>query len=421
MISSLMLDSVWFWKERSSLFYYVERMEEHSQQKAEGYVIHEKNHRFFAPGVFPRIELRKHGEVLVLNEHRRMVSNYATFRMASLRNIKTWIGITGTNGKTTTLYFLEQLVKPHVRMGTIGTLGVRINGEEVAERFSGNTTLPVFELLRAAEICDAGQCEVMVLEASSIGYVEGRLVGIPFDCMIGHEVTQDHLDYHLNFSHYLKSKQQIMGLAEIAIVSEAAFKQGLRSMETIIVPPEQDVINLNKQCAIQACERLGLSYRDTEVITPPGRYDRKTVGPYQVVIDYAHTPDALERLVKSFEKEKLHLVIGCGGDRDRGKRREMAQIAFHYARHCIFTMDNPRFEPCLQPLLDLHEAAPQALVIPDRRLAIWYVLETAKEGDTIVIAGKGSEKTMLLHHLSIPYSDYKVIEEWANQSRRMSL
>ncbi|MFC4354344.1 Mur ligase family protein [Chryseomicrobium palamuruense] len=421
MISSLALDSVWIGKERSSLFYYLKKVEDHSEEEADSYLIHEKNYTYFSKGRIPRLEFKENGEILSIYELRRFISNYTTFRLATLRHVKTWIGITGTNGKTTTLYFLEQLVRDNVRIGTIGTLGVRINGELVKQCFSPNTTLPLFELIRAAELCEREKCEVIALEASSIGYVEGRLLGIPFNCMIAHEVSQDHLDYHLDFETYLKIKQEIVQLANIAIVSQRAFSQGLRTKENIVVPTQADVIELNKQCAIEACKRMGLSYLNAELELPPGRYEKKTFGSFQVVIDYAHTPDALERLVKAFPKEKLHLVVGCGGDRDRGKRREMARIAFHHAQNCVFTMDNPRYEPCLQPLLDLQAAAPQALIIPDRRLAIWYVLETAKEGDTIIIAGKGNEKTMLLHHLSVPYSDHAVIEEWANQSQRMTL
>lgn len=419
-IISLLLDSVWFWKEHTSLFPYLLSMSDDSRVEADGYIIHEKNRAFFPSGSVPRMKLWKREEILTLHEHSRVVSNYATYKLATLRHVKTWIGITGTNRKTTTLYFLEQLVKADTSIGTIGTLGVRINGHVVDKNFSPNTTLPLFELIRAAELCDKEKCQVLALEASSIGYVEGRLVGIPFDCMIAHQVTQDHLDYHEDFTTYLKTKQEIVRLAKLAIVSQPAYLQGLQTKDNIIVPIQTDVTELNKRCAIEACDKMGLPYRNGNLELPPGRLELKNYHSIEVIIDYAHTPDALEQLVKGFSKEKIHLVVGCGGNRDRGKRREMAHIAYRHAKNCIFTLDNPRYESCMQPLLDLHAAAPEALVIPDRRLAIWFALETAEEGDIVIIAGKGNGKTMILHHLSVPYSDQAVIEEWANQSQRRS-
>lgn len=151
-----------------------------------------------------------------------------------------------------------------------------------------------------------------------------------------------------------------------------------------------------------------------KLTSPPGRYEVITIGDVRVVIDFAHTPDALQKLVDSFQGSKT-LIIGCGGDRDRAKREVIGQIAEIQCNRVIITMDNPRFEDSLQPLLDIKKGAPSALILADRRAAIWYALTTSKQGDIVIIAGKGNEPFIEYREVKIPYTDRSVIEEWVNQ------
>lgn len=189
-----------------------------------------------------------------------VIENYTRYFFSSCRSINHWVGVTGTNGKTTTVYYLEQLLSDHYAVATIGTLGVRIKGEKVKEAFSSNTTLPLLELIKAAKLAVASGCEIILLEASSIGFVEGRLNNIPFSCIVAHEVSHDHLDYHGSFNHYLDVKQQIVQLASCCVVTKPAYLQGLKSKNSLVVLPTSDLHKLNEATAVSCCEFLRLSY-----------------------------------------------------------------------------------------------------------------------------------------------------------------
>lgn len=418
MISAILCESVWVKPLTNKRFYYVAELSDHSEKKKEAFLLHSDNYQYFQWWEYysPVIISRRHGYSMEIENVDALKLNYARYRFSLLKSIHTWIGITGTNGKTTTLYFLEQLLSTNYKIGSVGTLGVRINQHQVDEKFSKNTSLPLFELLEACELFNQQNCEVIVMEASSIGFEEGRLLGVPFTCMIAHRVTQDHLDYHQTFSDYLKCKQSIVKLADKCVTTKNGWNQGLVSNNTVIALPKSNhPKDINECCAMVCCEWLRLDYQIVDLTMPPGRLENYEILGRHVIVDYAHTPDALKNLLEFYTDQQVTVILGCGGDRDREKRMVMGTIAENLSRRCIITMDNPRTEDCLQPLQDINQGAPNAIIIPDRRLAIWYALETLGQKELLVIAGKGNETTIEFHGHFIPFSDRQIILEWANQ------
>lgn len=421
MISSLLWDSVWMQLNNGNPPYIIRSITDHSKKSATAHLIHESNYRKYRPECshFPGYQVVFEKVSIQLDQTSKLLHNYASYQFFSCDAIKTWIGITGTNGKTSTLYALEQLLSEHYPVASIGTLGVRIKGANSTSTYSPNTTLPLFELVEASKEIHESGCRIVIMEASSIGYVEGRLLGVPFQCMIAHEVTQDHLDYHVSFAEYLECKKAISKLAKNCITTRKGFMQGLGSDNTVVVSTDsEDYYALNTSCAIACCEVLHLLYSSITPKKPPGRYEKIETAHKTVIIDYAHSPAALEHLLKANLSMPITLVFGCGGDRDRDKRKRMGEIAEKYANRCILTMDNPRWEDCLQPLKDTAIGAPHARIIPDRRMAIWYALSTAQIGDCIIVAGKGDESFIEFCGELIPFSDRQVILEWANQSQK---
>lgn len=420
MLSSLLVDSVYYLPRKPVSPFVIRTLSENSRKSADAMLVHEKNSVYFEQVTDPSPNLLTRFSTLTLQSTDQLQKNYCHFMLTHHLQFDQWIGITGTNGKTTTTFYLEQMLLTQYKVATIGTLGVRINGEALHANYSSNTTLPLMELIDALGNAMASGCTIVIMEASSIGFIEKRLEYIPFTCMIGHKVTHDHLDYHGSFEEYLNVKKSIMRLSEIGIVSKSALLQGLSSSNTTVVLEQSTFNELNAACARVCCEVLRLNYTFSELVHPPGRFEKYEVNGRTIIIDYAHTPHALENLLENCPYDST-IVIGCGGDRDRKKRGTIGCIASKQCKRVIFTLDNPRFEEPLQPLLDMKKNAPNALVMPDRKVAIWYALETSNVGETIIIAGKGNEREIAYRGVSIPFHDKAIIFEWAGQSQRMSL
>jgi len=385
------------------------------------------------------------------------------------------IGVTGTNGKTTTTYLIERMMADAGRSsGVIGTIETRYAGRTVP--MSG-TTPGALELQRhLADMAEAG-VEVCAMEVSSHALDQGRVLGCRFRTAVFTNLTQDHLDYHHTMEEYAAAKGLLFarlgnefGESEeersYAVLNAddaaSALYAKLTAAETITygIDAAADVrasgiritsrgtsfrlhsfrgeaditirmvgkFNVYNALAATAAALLeGLSVEQVKTSLEalpgvPGRVESVDAGqPFAVVVDYAHTPDGLEnvlRAVKEFAEGRIICVFGCGGDRDRTKRPIMGSIAARYSDVCVVTSDNPRSEDPDAILLDVEEGlkadgVPQEryAMIADRRKAIEKAVEMASPGDVVLIAGKGHETYQIIGGVTFSFDDRLVAEE----------
>ena len=355
------------------------------------------------------------------------------------------LGVTGTNGKTTTVFLLHHLLTALGQTaGLVGTVENRIGAERYATQFTTPEAPALQRLLRA--MVEAG-CSHAAMEVSSHGLALDRVGGLAFDVAIFTNLTQDHLDYHRTFEEYEAAKKRLFdGLAAdaVAIVNAddpAHTRMTADSAARVVTygtSPDADVrVEVVENAVDGLTLRLGgaerrfrmagrfnalnlaaayaagvaLGFKDSDVLDAladapgvPGRFETVRGGGVLGVVDYAHTPDALDNVLATAREivpdgRQLWAVFGCGGDRDAGKRPQMAHVAETLADRVVITSDNPRTEDP-DAILDDVEAglsAPEAaLRIPDRAAAIAAAAEQAQPGDVVVVAGKGHETYQII-------------------------
>ncbi len=391
-------------------------------------------------------------------------------------------GVTGTNGKTTTAFLLEAMLNAAGRKTVlVGTIENHVAG---AVRPAPHTTPESRDLLALMRKgLDAGATEA-VMEVSSHALAQGRVYGLAFDVAIFTNLTQDHLDYHGTMEHYFAAKRALFDGAlgvpprvaviniddahgvELAAIARQAgaeirayglgagefraedAQMGAAGMSFLLVAPHGEVevrtrltgrVNLyNLLAAAAAARARGLTLEQiaegaASLACVPGRFQTVDAGqPFTVVVDYAHTDDALRNLTTlarefvdhpSTQKRRagdpgagksgrVITVFGCGGDRDRAKRPKMGRAAGEGSDFVVLTSDNPRSE---DPEAIMQDALPGLLATgtkfvaePDRARAIGLAMEAARPGDIVLIAGKGHEKEQVLRHGAIPFDDAEV-------------
>jgi len=380
--------------------------------------------------------------------------------------------ITGTNGKTTTAYLLEQLLRSAGRTCVlIGTIETRI-GDEV--RPSEHTTPEASDLLQIfADGVRAGATEA-VMEMSSHALDQERVWGIPVDVAIFTNLTQDHLDYHGTMEKYANAKARLFeGIgappprAAVLNADDPAWRQmenAFRGAELFtygtgpeplyraqsvrqtpegtrfdfetpgdnvpIVSPLHGRINVsNLLAAMCAALARGLTLDDVAAATPhlkpaPGRFEivpGSAEAGFTVVVDYAHTDDALRNLIVLARElvtpnhGRVITLFGCGGDRDRSKRPKMGRAARQGSDLVVLTSDNPRSEDPLviieEALAGVRETTTECIVEPDRAAAIVLAIRAARKGDIVLLAGKGHEKVQVLRDRTVPFDDVQVAVE----------
>jgi UDP-N-acetylmuramoyl-L-alanyl-D-glutamate--2,6-diaminopimelate ligase len=366
-------------------------------------------------------------------------------------------GVTGTNGKTTTAFLLYSILAAGGRRpGLLGTIESRVGGER---RPALRTTPEAIDLQRSfREMLDGGD-RSCALEATSHGSELGRLDRVRFSALVFTNLTQDHLDFHGTIERYFDAKRRLFteehppaavnvgdpygrrlaeelqghdqlltfGFADDAELRPegldlgprgARFTAGGLDLETRL----RGRFNVENVLGAVAAARL-LGIEDDaiargvrELRGVPGRFEAVDEGqPFAVLVDYAHTPDSLEnvlRTARDLAQNRLICVFGCGGDRDRGKRPLMGSIASELADLAIVTSDNPRSE---EPDAIIGEivagAAGEIEVEPDRREAIARAIDAAQEGDVVVIAGKGHEQGQQFADRTVPFDDRDVARE----------
>lgn len=377
------------------------------------------------------------------------------------------LGVTGTNGKTTLTYLLDDIFQQQKeKTGVIGTIQVKI-GDELLP--SINTTPNALDLQKYFHRMVEKDVTTAIMEVSSHALDLGRVYGTDFDIAIYTNLSQDHLDYHRNMDDYFRAKSLLFaqlgnrytGKRKYAVINkddpygealsrstphevlfyglDAAahvraenidFKPARTSFDLVtpsgsihIQSPlvgKFSVYNMLAAAGAAICcsiplEVIKQALESTQGV--PGRFETVNVGQdFGVIVDYAHTPDSLENVLKTvqdFKKGKVYVVVGCGGDRDKGKRPKMANVAVNNSDHAIFTSDNPRTEDPNQILNDMINGlnAENYVVEEDRKKAIQYAIQQAKKDDIIVIAGKGHETYQEINHVKYDFDDRLVAKE----------
>jgi UDP-N-acetylmuramoyl-L-alanyl-D-glutamate--2,6-diaminopimelate ligase len=337
--------------------------------------------------------------------------------------------VTGTNGKTTTAFLLHAILEAAGRRPALLTNIRRIVGG--AERPIGLNTPEAIDLQRLLrEMLDAGD-RSCVMEATSIGSAQGRLAGTRFRVLVFTNLTQDHLDFHGTMDAYFAAKRALFEQADVAVVNvddewgrqlTAEFPDAIAFSGDSKLGAELRLRGrfnrANAAGAVAAAQVLGIeddAIREgiESVAGVPGRFESVEAGqPFSVIVDYAHTPDSLDNVLRAARElgpGKLTVVFGAGGDRDREKRPLMGRVAAARADRAIVTTDNPRTE---DPQLIAEEISGGRLeIVVDRRAAIERALADAGEGDVVVIAGKGADTEMEIGGRFVPFDDRVVARE----------
>lgn len=372
--------------------------------------------------------------------------------------IKT-IGITGTNGKTTVASFVGQLLRQQKKsVCVIGTLGVFENGNRLDHYLRSNTTLPFYDFIQVVKYCYEKKVDYIVLEASSQGLLDQRLCNYPIDVGVFLNIGKDHIEFHGGMVPYKKSKELLVLLSKHLVINDDdAWCKSIAEKTYLPVTrfgenQKNDVIyqkvdyskekikykflvgkkalhtemtnsgyynGSNLAAAIAVMKALGISIDELKPVKlPKGRLERiENEQGIEVLIDYAHTPDALEAslgAIKTYAKKEVYVVFGCGGNRDRQKRRGMGEVATKYATKAIITNDNPRYENPVDIIADILQGTKRdkAIVEMDRKQAILLALSIATRGDIVLIAGKGHEQEQIVNDLVVPFSDHEVVKSY---------
>ena len=412
------------------------------------------------------------GAVAVLSD-RKIESKIPVFIDPSPRNlvgsISDWVynkpfskleavGITGTNGKTTTSNLIKQLWElNNINSGLIGTLGVEIGEEKMA----GVRTTPEADELQAlaAVMVERGNTQ-LAMEVSSIAIDQGRINSAKYKVVAFSNLTQDHLDYHKSMDQYFDAKAKLFTpeFAQNAVINiddqygQRLYKMSKLPIKTVsrsdksadwyysrieslsdgykveisgksgqIISGSFPLIgdhNLDNLLLAVACVSIcgltdiQITNSISKLKSVPGRLEIISAGQsFSAVVDYAHTPDAVSRVLKSvrsFTSGRVIGILGCGGDRDKSKRLPMGQALFNGSDLSIFTSDNPRSEKAEAILKDMTAGinmAEKGFVLTDRKDAINFAVKTAKPGDCILLMGKGHESGQEISGVITPFDD----------------
>jgi len=406
--------------------------------------------------------------LLPLRELRAQLGNIAAGYYKHPSQALDVIGITGTNGKTSCSQFIAQaLDQKDARCGVIGTLGYGLSGELSATDRTTPDAVAVQQQM--ADMLEHGARHI-VMEVSSHALEQGRVIGVDFQVAVWTNLSRDHLDYHGDMASYAKAKQRLFqapGLRHAVINLDddfgreliATIPAGVKTIGYTLNTQSAQHAILDAQCIVsgsalklsdagielqvqsawgEGCLRANLLGRFnasnllaalttllvldvpfataigrlSRVSTVPGRMERFGSGRQPlVVVDYAHTPDALEQALQALRphcRGKLWCIFGCGGERDTGKRPLMGAVAERNADRVVITDDNPRGEDPIQIIADIMNGMrdPDAAYLRrDRNQAIAFAIEQSIPGDVILVAGKGHEDYQLVGARRIPYSD----------------
>jgi UDP-N-acetylmuramyl-tripeptide synthetase len=396
-----------------------------------------------------------------------IVKNIYSFYVKSIsqkfkKKPKYKVAVTGTNGKTSVAFFYYKILNLlGIKVSSIGTLGVFEN----TQKSKGNLTTPdFFSNHKSLNHFYKKRINYSIIEASSHGLKQNRLENINFDCGIFTNLSHDHLDYHRTMKDYLNSKLILFKklvkkrgflvtgseVSEFPLLNKISkyknlnlLSYGRKGNVIKIISSKPDgqftklkinvlgkVRNLklklignfqieNFLAATLACYSCGISLEKifkicSRIDNPPGRLQLLKKQNKTVIIDYAHTPDALEKTIIEIQKffnKKINIVFGCGGDRDHQKRKAMGKIAYKLCNKIYITDDNPRFESAKKVRMQIKAGCPNAIVIPSRKMAIKNSILSLNE-EILLIAGKGHEEFQLIKNKKIAFSDHYCVTRY---------
>lgn len=404
-------------------------------------------------------------EIIVKDTRRAYADFCGAFFANPARRMKL-IGITGTNGKTTTAFLLKDIFEKNGhKCGLVGTVQ-DMAGDTVF--YSERTTPDSFELNCLFSKMVKRGCEYCIMEVSSQALSQGRVNGLSFDCAVFTNLTQDHIDYHGTFENYAKAKKKLFSMCRKGIINiddeKGLYMTDGEKCQTVTYSllddsadytaknivqkssgTEYEIIHKNKSikvvlgipglfsvynslaaivCASQegvSIEKAAQALKDSK-----GVKGRAEVVPtnrdFTVIIDYAHTPDGLENIlktIKGFAKRRIITVFGCGGDRDKSKRSVMGEIASELSDYLIVTSDNPRSENPQEIIKDILKGCKSAEItvetIENRRKAIERALAIGEKDDIILLAGKGHETYQILGDKKIHFDEREIVSEYLNR------
>jgi len=396
-------------------------------------------------------------ETLIVPDTRKYLNEYLKESYSKILDEMTIIGITGTNGKTTSAYLIySALNKSGKKCAYIGTIGYYLD-KKVSNLPNTNPDIcDMYDLIVNAY--DNGY-RYVVLEASSHGLYNGRLEGITFDYAIFTNLTRDHLDFHITMENYAKAKQILFdklkpnGVSIINVddsykdyfLNDRALTYGKNPSDyqildyeatnqntiidfkikdnnlKVISPLLGDYNIYNLLCAIIILDNLNVALDEIVNIIktlscPPGRMDTIKYGTNSIIIDYAHTPDAMEHILNTVKKTtngNIYTVFGCTGDRDREKRPMMMEIATTNSKKVIVTIDDPHNEDVSQILDDMlkNNKNNNYEICLDRGKAIEKGINLLNDKDILMILGKGHEEVIIYKNERIPFNDKKYAKE----------
>lgn len=376
------------------------------------------------------------------------------------------VGITGTNGKTTTTYLIHSIIQAGLECaGMFGTIEYRVGNRSIPAL---NTTPESIQLQAFFADLQQQGCRCAVMEVSSHALEMHRVDGCQFTVAVFTNLTRDHLDFHQTMDRYFAAKRKLFfgadgalpgcsvlniddehgarlnaelssrkityGLHRAADVHTTSMESSLEGLKLTVQTPRGEielesaltgtpnVYNILAAVAASIAldrnmETIPKGIRNVRCV--PGRFERVNCGqPFSVIVDYAHTDDALRNVIstaRSLTRERVITVFGCGGDRDRTKRPLMGEVAGRLSDYTILTSDNPRSEDPLRIIADaavgLQRATDRYAVEPDRAKAIRRALEEAREGDIVLLTGKGHETYQVLADHTIHFDDREVARE----------
>ncbi|BBB32803.1 UDP-N-acetylmuramoyl-L-alanyl-D-glutamate--2, 6-diaminopimelate ligase [Thermotomaculum hydrothermale] len=373
------------------------------------------------------------------------------------------VGITGTNGKTTTSY----LIKEGLNAGLISTIEIITGKRSEKARLTTPESTDIFKYLR--EMVDSG-IKNAVIEVSAHALTLKRVFGLEFDAVVFTTFSQDHLDYYKTMEEYLNAKLKVFSMLKdsgfCVLNSDLEIFNSLKSMcknpitvgmnnnpdikinkierkadgleitfsikgkeKKTLFPMIGDYNAYNLGFAIAVLERFGVNIdgffkKIEKSFFVPGRVEKiHSQKGITVIVDFAHTPEGLENLLSSVKKHtegKLITVFGCGGDRDRSKRPLMLEAVCKYSDRVFVTADNPRGEDLSEIFSDIKKGKTyekDVAYIEDRKDAIFEAISGAKKGDIVVLAGKGHEEYQIIGNRKIPFSDREIALEALNESK----
>lgn len=442
-----------------SLFFCIEGI------KTDGHLFAQKAVDLGAKAIVISKEVEINGEVtkIKVEDTRAAMSIMSANFYDNPSSVMDVIGITGTNGKTTSTFMLKSILdycgKTTGLMGTI----FNISGKNIEE--AKRTTPESMDLQKIFNSMKEDKVNACIMEISSHSLELKRVFGVKFKVGIFTNLTQDHLDFHKNMENYFNAKMKLFENCELAVVNiddeygkkvvdrvnSNSITYGIDNIDgcdviakDIVISEEGSKFNLcykNEVIPIKlampgkfniynalgcaaasigmgiAIDKIKLGLENLKAV--PGRSEKiSTNKDYTLVIDYAHSPDSIINILKTareYTRGKLYILFGCGGDRDITKRSIMGRSAGELADFCIVTSDNPRSEDPIKIINDIlpgiNETNCPYVIIADRKEAIKYALDNAKAGDVVIIAGKGHETYQELMGKKIHFDEREIIHE----------